>query len=75
MPRRPEYLDELVRLDGRAKASPTCTRCSADGGHFRCCECHESPILCPDCIKAVHKYVPLHRVEVRGSLMILKHVH
>lgn len=63
---RDEYLDELMRMEGRAdSANAICAGCVAEGACFRCKDCTGGPMWCLDCVLLRHNQNPLHRVEVR----------
>jgi hypothetical protein len=69
LPYRQEYLDELLRHDGRKGAASN--SCSTSGcvnpGDFVCRDCMHGRSLCQDCLVDVHCFLPLHRIMVRLS--------
>ncbi|KAJ7018161.1 hypothetical protein C8F04DRAFT_1214712 [Mycena alexandri] len=65
-PKRPEYLNELLRRDGTAGAEETvCAGHGCTVGHpqFRCQSCHGTLMFCQACCVAKHESNPLHIVE------------
>ncbi len=64
--RIPQYLAELLRLEGRGEhASAQCVQCGSLGAAcYRCEDCTAVGLHCQDCIKAVHLALPLHRIRV-----------
>ncbi|TFK80373.1 hypothetical protein K466DRAFT_569698 [Polyporus arcularius HHB13444] len=63
--RIPQYLGELLRLEGRGDhASAQCARCGTLGSaRYRCNDCSTVALHCRDCIKDVHLALPLHRIR------------
>lgn len=62
---RDEYMDELMRSEGRADfAQGNCPGCAAENPSFRCKDCTAGPMWCLDCVLLRHNQNPLHRVEV-----------
>ncbi|KAJ7578105.1 hypothetical protein C8J56DRAFT_797719 [Mycena floridula] len=64
----PQFLDEILGLDGRGEAfgeSTSCAGCHGDmqPPQYRCPECWLSSLVCESCIVERHKEHPLHRVE------------
>ncbi|KAJ7584153.1 hypothetical protein C8J56DRAFT_1054689 [Mycena floridula] len=64
----PQFLDEILGLDGRGEAfgeSTSCAGCHGDmqPPQYRCPECWLSSLVCESCIVESHKEHPLHRVE------------
>lgn len=67
-----EYLDELIRLEGRGDANklsrcPSCkpTQIDADEPIYRCDDCAGSLMECQTCCVSRHERLPLHIVKVR----------
>jgi hypothetical protein len=62
-----DYLHEFLRLDGRGDAGNQnhCVNCELGDPVYRCEDCFGSVLYCRDCIVALHKCNPLHRIEVR----------
>ncbi|TFY79269.1 hypothetical protein EWM64_g4743 [Hericium alpestre] len=66
-----EYLDEVLRLDGRgdvgsegaSQMESACGLCGDMGQAFRCKDCHGGQLLCQPCLKCVHRALLLHVVE------------
>jgi hypothetical protein len=65
IPDRDNYLQELLRLDGRAGAGYYCGLCQANGPAYRCENCFGGLMFCQGCIVSLHACMPLHRIEVR----------
>ncbi|KAI0702783.1 hypothetical protein C8T65DRAFT_579081 [Cerioporus squamosus] len=63
--RIPQYLAELLRLEGRGEhATPQCVKCGTLGGAcYRCEDCCNVGLHCQDCMKSVHAALPLHRIR------------
>ena len=74
---RQEYLDELLRLEGRglnaaeAREGPSCADCKAQEGTYRCVECFGRELVCEGCCISRHRRLPLHRIEVNFKLTVL----
>ncbi len=66
IPYREQYLDEVLRLEGRgwARLIAQCPLCDKAGPTFLCRECTGGDILCQECIVEIHAHLPLHRVQV-----------
>jgi hypothetical protein len=77
IPLRDEYLDELLRLEGRGEfTSPTCPSCVHDAfdvfddsstpspPSIRCQDCFTGELLCEKCCVRLHRQHPLHVIEV-----------
>lgn len=66
IPYRDQYLDEVLRLEGRAWARTTaqCPRCTGAVPTFRCTDCTGGDLLCQGCLVEIHAHLPLHRVQV-----------
>lgn len=68
IPFRDEYLDEMLRLEGRGGPllSEVCFLCrAATNPEFRCAEdCCGGGMTCRECTLASHKRLPLHWIEV-----------
>ncbi|KAI0039250.1 hypothetical protein FA95DRAFT_1612723 [Auriscalpium vulgare] len=65
LPLRDQYVDELIRHDGRGDYHSTdkCSACGIAAGTSRCIDCLGSPPLCNGCLCAGHVNNPLHRVQ------------
>jgi hypothetical protein len=64
---REAYLDEALRHDGLGNFldQSKCSSCGNAPGIIKCKDCANGVLLkCPECIVALHKTLPLHRVEV-----------
>lgn len=63
---RDEYLDEVLRLDGRGRLGRTsqCATCSQAGAEYRCSDCLGGKMVCKACVIEAHSLLPLHRVQV-----------
>lgn len=73
IPFRDEYLDEMLRLEGRGgqRFHERCFMCLESGPEFRCMdhECSGGGMMCKRCILATHKRLPLHWIEVRAIIL------
>ncbi|RDX42700.1 hypothetical protein OH76DRAFT_1362279 [Lentinus brumalis] len=65
IPYREQYLDEVLRLEGRAWARTTsqCPRCGKAAPSYRCAECTGGDIFCQECVVQIHAHLPLHRIQ------------
>lgn len=61
---RSQYLDELLRLEGKGKADICCPDCDNSFPTIRCDDCHGGELVCKPCALARHHRHPLHRVNV-----------
>ena len=62
LPRKGEYLSELLQAEGRP-ANPTCLICRQQEGIWKCLDCLGRPTHCRTCSIQVHSLLPFHRVE------------
>ncbi|KAG1834248.1 hypothetical protein EV424DRAFT_1468755 [Suillus variegatus] len=60
---RQNFLDEMMRLNGRGSEGVTCS-CGGVLPEFRCCDCHGTQMFCCECTLQKHMYHPLHRIEM-----------
>ncbi|KAJ7678410.1 hypothetical protein B0H17DRAFT_1236048 [Mycena rosella] len=64
---RDEYLDEMLRLEGRSNSISyaTCASCGSDGPTFRCAQqlCHGPEMFCEACVVEKHAFLPTHWIE------------
>ncbi|KAI9069929.1 hypothetical protein FKP32DRAFT_1537310, partial [Trametes sanguinea] len=69
MPYRDEYLDEVLRLEGRCITGDRadCAMCAGGVADLRCQECLGGLLLCKPCMLNAHRRLPFHRVQVRHS--------
>ncbi|KAL1940902.1 hypothetical protein VTO73DRAFT_7538 [Trametes versicolor] len=84
---RNEYLDEVLRLEGRGRHAQRLTcPCGVGRCEFRCVECLGGELLCQPCTVAKHELLPLHRIErwegtrfrkadLRGLGLVLRPAH
>ncbi|KAI0055821.1 hypothetical protein BV25DRAFT_1921506 [Artomyces pyxidatus] len=66
IPVREEYLDEVIRLDGRGMFADTtsCPMCGVAGSPtIRCRDCFGGELLCVPCAVKMHSRNPLHMTE------------
>jgi hypothetical protein len=67
------FLQALITLEGRGH-SPTncCSHCRAPEAkaRYRCLCCDNLGLVCKLCIVEVHRYSPLHRIEVRSPFLV-----
>ncbi|KIY53328.1 hypothetical protein FISHEDRAFT_33526 [Fistulina hepatica ATCC 64428] len=70
IPEVPQYLQELLRRDGRQGATEICLRCQIEQrgvrgqALYRCRDCDEPDLLCGTCILDNHQSRPLCRIEM-----------
>jgi hypothetical protein len=68
-----EYLDEMLRLEGRGYASihSKCGDCGAANPTFRCAQqiCFGLALYCQPCIRGRHTVLPTHWIQVRRGLL------
>lgn len=70
IPFRDEYLDEMLRLEGRgdARLYKTCSICREEAAEaeYRCAEqeCSGGGLMCKQCTLLTHRLMPLHWIEV-----------
>ncbi|EMD36180.1 hypothetical protein CERSUDRAFT_24966, partial [Gelatoporia subvermispora B] len=58
------YLDKLIRLDGQVGFDEElCPLCENGAAEIRCNECQSGELLCTECIKHRHEYLPLHGLQ------------
>ena len=62
---RDEYLDELMRLEGRGRYEHLCAGCNTPFPNFRCKDCIHGALWCQACLVKRHSQSPLHVIEVR----------
>lgn len=67
VPYREEYLEELMRSEGRGDHPNLCGGCANVEPLYRCKDCVSGAMWCHTCIKFRHNQSPLHVIEV--SLM------
>ncbi|KAK7027577.1 CxC2 domain-containing protein [Favolaschia claudopus] len=64
---RNEYLDEMLRLEGRGgpEISSACASCGSAAPEYRCENqtCHGPAMFCQDCIVERHQALPTHWIE------------
>ncbi|KAJ7780811.1 hypothetical protein DFH07DRAFT_865230 [Mycena maculata] len=75
-----EYLDEVLRLEGRGSASisSTCGGCGTADPTFRCSRqmCYGPGLFCEKCIMEKHSVLPTHWVEEwNGSFFQRRSLH
>ena len=62
---RQQYVDELLRRDGRgAYTGLSCKGCRAHQGIIRCRDCFGTHLSCAECIVQEHRHLPFHRLLV-----------
>jgi hypothetical protein len=68
---REEFLDELVRQDGRGdyvyQRLCAAAGCAASSPAYRCSDCLHPCLYCERCVKLMHESLPLHHLEVSSS--------
>ncbi|KAJ7795160.1 hypothetical protein B0H14DRAFT_2391995 [Mycena olivaceomarginata] len=64
---REEFLDELVRQDGRGdyvyQRLCAAAGCAAYSPVYRCSDCLHPCLYCERCVKSMHQSLPLHHLE------------
>ncbi|KAJ7698223.1 hypothetical protein B0H14DRAFT_2417944, partial [Mycena olivaceomarginata] len=64
---REDFLDELVRHDGRGdyvlQAVCAGAQCQATAPSYRCSDCFHPCLYCEACVTAIHERMPLHHLE------------
>ncbi|KAJ7661813.1 hypothetical protein B0H17DRAFT_1185128 [Mycena rosella] len=64
---RDEYLDKMLRLEGRGNSisHATCALCGSDGPMFRCAQqlCHGPEMFCEACVVVKHVFLPTDWIE------------
>lgn len=75
-----EFLDELVRLEGRGDANRTgrCKACANDTSEvvaglaaYSCDDCFGACLECHACILRSHARLPFHRIQVRFHTLFM----
>lgn len=74
---RDEYLEELIRLEGRGDSPTTlCSSCppGSEAGRplYRCRDCFSTDLVCQTCCVEAHKNRPLDIIEVRKELILIE---
>lgn len=70
LPLRGQYLQELVRLEGRGYSDRnSCPSCHQHPAEFRCSDCFGMALLCERCCLQTHKCQPLHIIKVSFVIM------
>lgn len=67
LPHRAEYLEEMLRLEGRGDCmrATVCSSCGIGTPGLRCKDCFGRQLVCEKCVVAQHHRSPFHRIEVR----------
>lgn len=74
---RDMYLLELLRGDGRGdcwkdeEGRAVCRGCKDGEGVVRCMDCFGEHLVCHQCTVDIHAATPLHRLEVRDTILFL----
>lgn len=72
---RDEYLDEMLRLEGRGYPAiySNCGRCGRADPTYRCAQqmCHGPSLFCQQCIVDKHAALPTHWIEVSAEIIII----
>lgn len=61
---RQQYLDAILKLEGRGRLWQGCVECSSLQAEFRCEDCFGYAALCRACSVQKHRYEPLHWLQV-----------
>ncbi len=72
-----EYLQELLRREGRGDFATTPCPCGSAGSHaeYRCEDCYGDRLYCQQCISGYHLKHPLHRVRVSRRSFANTHMY
>jgi hypothetical protein len=62
LPRRREYISEILQAEGRP-ADSSCVICRQRDGIWKCLDCTGRPTQCRFCCVKTHTCLPFHRVE------------
>lgn len=62
---REDYLEELIRLEGRGEHQSDLCQCGKGKAEVRCRDCYGGQLLCQKCVVQTHYTNPFHRIEVR----------
>ena len=61
-----EFLDEMIRLEGRGEAAESgCATCGAPEAVYGCEDCWGTWLECEQCVVNNHSRLPFHRLKVR----------
>ncbi|THU85061.1 hypothetical protein K435DRAFT_628287, partial [Dendrothele bispora CBS 962.96] len=65
LPYREEFLDEMLRLEGRRGMGKICSQCKMSSPIYRCTDddCLRAGMMCKDCFVRCHQNHPLHWAE------------
>lgn len=67
-----EYLDEMLRLEGRGYLAiySTCGGCKCPNPTFRCAQqtCYGPALFCKNCIVERHAILPTHWIQVSAEI-------
>jgi hypothetical protein len=63
---REEYLQEMLRLEGRGDAASQgqCMSCLSTDAAYRCEDCMSRLLECSSCCLTWHRHLPLHVIQV-----------
>lgn len=61
---RPEYLDEIMCLEGRGRFGSLCPQCRTPCPNYRCTDCMHGALWCQQCLVDNHSQMPLHSIQV-----------
>lgn len=61
---RPEYLDEIMSLEGRGRFGSLCPQCRTPSPIYRCNDCMCGALWCEQCLVDNHSQMPLHNIQV-----------
>ncbi|KAJ6453223.1 hypothetical protein C8R47DRAFT_951488, partial [Mycena vitilis] len=72
-PLRDEYVEELMRLDGRGEfEDEMCPRCRSEKAEFRCRMCFGTELYCGHCTVQGHAENPLHVIDRWGGVFFTR---
>ena len=66
---RDEYLDEVLRLEGRGffGRATHCPTCGVGVPEYQCLDCLGGQLFCKTCVLDMHARLPLHRLQVGAA--------
>lgn len=68
-----EFLEELIRLEGRGDAAgSSCASCGEEDASYGCTDCWGTWLECQECIVKGHKRLPFHRIKVCRVILFLQ---
>ena len=74
IPRRAEFLYELLRLECLPPQNMSCSACKSPA-NYRCLSCFTAEVMCKGCLLSHHSIAPLHNVQVCPLRVIAEVYH